>query len=338
MKLATIEKVLDKKPIDGADKIELVTVLGWNVVTKKDEYQIGDLCCYIPIDTTVNPTREYFKFLAGKKDPNKRIKIQTIKLKGVFSQGLLIKPTVLEDSSKYVEGDDVSELLDVQKYEKENIINQITGVSAQVNIPFPTNIISITDEDNFRTKFKCYDEFLNENVYVTLKMDGSSMTIINNNTEQYVCSRRLVLDKGAVMYQYVERENILDRIKDYNIAIQGEFCGPKINNNRMELKDYKYYVFNIKNLDNNKLLEWNEMIEFCKKVKLDLVPLLDTFKFESIHDITYFQDFANKVNYITPMNKKVPGEGIVIRPIQPKWSNELNKYLSVKIINQNYKD
>jgi hypothetical protein len=41
-------------------------------------------------------------------------------------------------------------------------------------------------------------------------MDGSSMTIINQNVDnvntQYICSRRLVLDEGAVMYQYVKRE------------------------------------------------------------------------------------------------------------------------------------
>ena len=343
MKLATIEKVLDKKPIDGADKIELITILGWNVITKKDEYQVGDLCIYIPIDTTIDPTREYFKFLADKKDPLKRVKIQTIKMKGVFSQGLVIPLDTISnmvniDNIEIMEGNDVSEILDVKKYEKENIINQITGVTAQIGIPFPIDIIPITDEDNLKTKYKCLEEFLNEEIYVTLKMDGSSMTVINTPTNTFVCSRRLVLDKGSVMYQYVLRENIPERIKHLNIAIQGEFCGPKVNNNRLELKDYKYYVFNIKDLNTGYYLGYYEMKKLADELKLDTVPLLEIIKFTNNITIHNFQEIANKVNYITPMNKKVAGEGIVIRPLNPKWSNILNKFLSVKIINQNYKD
>ena len=64
MKLASIEQVLEITPIEGADKIEIATVLGWQVVVKKNEYKKGDLCVYIPIDTTIDPTRDCFKFLA----------------------------------------------------------------------------------------------------------------------------------------------------------------------------------------------------------------------------------------------------------------------------------
>ncbi len=39
MKLATIEKVLEKSNIEGADRIELIKVLGWNFIVKKDEYK-----------------------------------------------------------------------------------------------------------------------------------------------------------------------------------------------------------------------------------------------------------------------------------------------------------
>lgn len=35
MKLATIEQISNLTPIEGADRIELATVLGWQVVVKK---------------------------------------------------------------------------------------------------------------------------------------------------------------------------------------------------------------------------------------------------------------------------------------------------------------
>jgi hypothetical protein len=44
MNLASVQKILDITPIEGADAIETAHVLGWQVVIKKGEYRIGDLC------------------------------------------------------------------------------------------------------------------------------------------------------------------------------------------------------------------------------------------------------------------------------------------------------
>jgi RNA ligase (TIGR02306 family) len=340
MKLATIEKVLSKIDIEGADRIELITVLGWNIITKRNEFNIGDYCIYIPIDTTVNPDKEYFSFLKDPKNPESRIRIKTKKLKGVYSQGLVLPINVLNYSLEklIVEGEDVSDIIDVQKYEKENIIVQ-QGCGTKFE-PFPTQIISITDEDNLKTVHKCLEEFYNKEIYVTLKMDGSSMTIINNSNEFFVCSRRLILDEGSVMYQYVNNFKLKDVIINYNknLAIQGEFCGPKINGNQMQLKNYDYYVFNIKDLDTNKYLGYEDIIKICSDLNIKTVPLLQRFFCDDSYTLQKFQDIANQVVYVTPMNKKVPAEGIVIRPIYPTYSVNINKMLSCKVINQNYKD
>lgn len=90
--LAHIEKIAWIKPIEGADNIELVGVLGWQCIAKKGEFQVNDLCVYIEIDSKV-PEREEFEFLR-KKD----FKIKTMKLNkfkdeygnGVMSQGIAI--------------------------------------------------------------------------------------------------------------------------------------------------------------------------------------------------------------------------------------------------------
>lgn len=50
-KLATIAKILDVKPIEGADNIEKVFVRGWQCVAKKGEYKPGDLCVYVEVDS-----------------------------------------------------------------------------------------------------------------------------------------------------------------------------------------------------------------------------------------------------------------------------------------------
>ena len=201
MKLATVERILNLSPIEGADKIVLATILGWEVVVKKDEFSVGDLCVYIPIDTQVDPTRPYFKFLASSKNPELLVRIKTTKLRGVWSQGLALPIGCLDTTESYQESQDVTVQLGVTKYEKENIL--ISNGTTTYNIPFPTDIISKTDEDNLKTKYQVMEEFNGKAVYITQKMDGSSMTLIanNNKNEFLVCSRNFVLELDSQMGQ-----------------------------------------------------------------------------------------------------------------------------------------
>jgi RNA ligase (TIGR02306 family) len=93
-KLASIQKIVDIRPIDGADKIEVAQVLGWEVVVaKKDEFKVGDLVIYIEIDSIV-PDKSEFDFLRDRK-----FRVRTIKLRKQVSQGLILPLSILP--SKY---------------------------------------------------------------------------------------------------------------------------------------------------------------------------------------------------------------------------------------------
>ena len=101
-KLAHIEKIEWKRPIEGADRIELVGVLGWQCIAKKDEFAVGDLCVYIEIDSIVDKTNPDFEFLEKRN-----YKIKTMKMKGVLSQGIVFPLTLLHFTNKvYNIGDD----------------------------------------------------------------------------------------------------------------------------------------------------------------------------------------------------------------------------------------
>ena len=59
MKLASIQIITDIRPIEGADRIEAATVLGYQTVIKKGEFRPGDLCvCHEP-DTVAAEKPEY---------------------------------------------------------------------------------------------------------------------------------------------------------------------------------------------------------------------------------------------------------------------------------------
>ncbi|CAD71588.1 hypothetical protein RB449 [Rhodopirellula baltica SH 1] len=60
--LLAMRSVLETRPIDGADMIELTVVDGWKCVTKEDEYAAGDAVIYCEIDSFL-PVREESEFL-----------------------------------------------------------------------------------------------------------------------------------------------------------------------------------------------------------------------------------------------------------------------------------
>ena len=49
-KLASIQKVWKVEPIEGADRIELAHVLGWQCVVNKGQFQNMDTAVYFEID------------------------------------------------------------------------------------------------------------------------------------------------------------------------------------------------------------------------------------------------------------------------------------------------
>ena len=118
-KLVSIQKISNIEPIEGADKIERLTILGWHVVASKTEgHKIGDLVAYIEIDTQL-PEIPMFEFLKERK-----YRVRTIKLRGQISQGLVIPLRELEKNfniniSKLKEGQDVTTLLRITKYDPE---------------------------------------------------------------------------------------------------------------------------------------------------------------------------------------------------------------------------
>lgn len=54
MKFAQIDQISFINPIEGADSIEIATVQGWDCIVKKGEYNIGDKCVFIFVDTEMD--------------------------------------------------------------------------------------------------------------------------------------------------------------------------------------------------------------------------------------------------------------------------------------------
>lgn len=93
-KLASIQVVAEVKDIPNADKIEVCSVLGWKVVSRKGEFKVGDRVIYLEIDSLL-PFTPWSEFLRDKKNPDKPIRLRSVKLRGQVSQGLLLPLSIL---------------------------------------------------------------------------------------------------------------------------------------------------------------------------------------------------------------------------------------------------
>lgn len=123
--LAHVEQIVDIRPIENADKIEVAQVLGWNVVVSKAEnHKVGDKVIYVEIDSKL-PDRPEFEFLRDRK-----FRVKTIKLRGQYSQGLILPMSLLKKD--YPVGADVTKELGITYYVPEDNVRKANKVPKSV--------------------------------------------------------------------------------------------------------------------------------------------------------------------------------------------------------------
>lgn len=116
--------------IEGADNIELMSVLGWKVITKIGEFKEGDLCVYFEIDSKL-PEKEWSAFMASKHYKVKTMKLGKFK---VISQGLALPTSIFDVEIPNEEGVDVTDLLGVTySVDEDNIRKNKPNPDAKYN-------------------------------------------------------------------------------------------------------------------------------------------------------------------------------------------------------------
>jgi len=109
-----IAKINEVKAIEGADNIEQVVVGGWNAITKKGEFKEGDLTVIATTDAVI--PEKLSEKMGVANYLRKGTRVRTVKLRGVYSECLIIPMTYIQ-GVKRTEGADCMEVLGITKYE-----------------------------------------------------------------------------------------------------------------------------------------------------------------------------------------------------------------------------
>lgn len=323
MKLATIQLIADIRPIDGADRIEAATVLGYQTVIKKGEFRLGDRCVWHEPDTVAADRPEY-EFL---RKQGFRLKVS--RFKGQVSQGLALPVAVLPPAA-YAVGDDVTALVSLRKYEKPLAANLIGLAKGG----FPSGIPK-TDEPNLRSFPAAVAEFAGRECVITQKVDGSSATFYLRGGEFGACSRNLELldDPGSLFWRVARAHCLRDALVTYggDCALQGEVHGEGIQGNHLGAQGVRFAAFNLFDIAKHTYVGHEALAGFARVANVPMVR--EVWRGDFQFTLPELVTFANAQDY----GPGQPAEGIVIRPVEETKSQILaSGRLSAKVISERF--
>lgn len=287
-KLASIQVVNEIRPIENADAIECVVILGWTVVAKKGEFKVGDKCVFFEIDSIL-PNEEKYSFLDYKEEYN-GYRLKTVRLRGQLSQGLALPINIFDIPEDIEVGTDLTEQLKIRKYEPP--VPEETGAKSSSRVWE----IPKTDEERYQSNPNLVDALKGKEYYASVKLDGTSTTIIlnindENEPEVNVCGRNTCYEENpnnkywAVAMKYNMKEKILEHYNKTGkrLAFQGELIGPKIQGNKMGLTENDLYIFNVWIAEGKQPYEKCDIdtaLSIVKELELKFVPIELTGIFE----------------------------------------------------------
>ena len=271
-KLATIRRISQILPIEGADLIVTAVIDGWTVVVRKDEFDVDDHCVYFEIDSFLPDGNPAWQHLVEKHprtfDGKRGHRLRTVRLRGQLSQGFVIPvkieyPGGLPYGSGVVtnsageemfinEGVDVSEFLGIVKYEPP-VPAELAG---QVRGNFP-GFIPKTDQERCQNLgSEIFVDNANSRYEISMKLDGTSFTGYYRDGDDGVCGRNWELkadgsnEHNTLVRMYID-SGLQAALRNYgrNYAVQGELMGPGIQGNRENLKAHTLFIFDIYDID-----------------------------------------------------------------------------------------
>ena len=236
-------------------------------------------------------------------------------------------------SIDYDEGDDLTALLKIEKYEPP-VSNGPLGEIINHEWYVPK-----TDEERIQV---CAENVLPEYIkreqnewYASIKLDGTSCTaglfddafLIGGRTQWYKDENMYTTTVKKYGDLEAKAREYLDATGVY-VVFQGELCGPGIQSNRLGLKEKEWFIFNVfvsttGKYDSYEKLDLIGMLVMCENFGLKHVPIIDDeYKFsfngysntdEIVNGLLSYVDNFKYRTYFEDASPNQVAEGLVFR-------------------------
>ena len=338
---------VEKHP--NADRIELARVGDYYSIIQKDAMKTGDLAAYIPEAAIVPDNIIADLNLEGRLAGKNKNRVKAIRLRGVVSQGLVYP--VGQDGTlmgkKVTEGDDVTELLGLKKYEP----------------PIPSSM-----DGELETAQGCTLNFDIENIkkYPDTLQDGEQVVVTEKLHGTWVCfafheqvGRFFATSKGmsakGLIFADTEKnrtktiytkllehhreamtkwyEQMKQKYDTPNIYLLGEIFGRGVQDLHYAELNPRLRVFDVfigkGTAENRKgyFLDWDDY-EASVKDHFNMVPLI----FEGAYDKAQLSKWTGGKSLLDDKQVK---EGCVVKPKKERYDIELGR-VQLKSVSDDY--
>jgi len=308
-----VVRIGDVRKHENADTLSITQVFNFPVIFRTGEYAGGDLAAYVPVDAVVPETPEW-EFLGGHR------RIRAKRLRGVFSMGLLTPAP-----SGAGEGDDVTEVLGITKYEPP--IPQEMGGECEAD---PGFIPRYTDIENF---LRYSDKIApGSEVVITEKIHGANARFVHDGTRLWVGSHGQIKapSETNMWWRAARAAGLEEKLATVpGLVFYGEAYG--------DVQDLKYGAgrgqvfvrfFDVLNSKDRTYLDWEEAQALLAELELPGVPVLYR---GALPDMTGLRALTETPSALAGNMR----EGIMIRPPVEQWDDEAGRVI-FKLIAEQY--
>ncbi len=300
-----------------ANTLSITTVDGEPTIFRTGDFESGSLALYIPTEAVIDQTREWTNQLAFLKWKDGKHRVKAIKLRGIFSKGLLIP---IPDELKVTKGSypalgtNVAEQLGIIKYEEPDTYGMNTDNEKDPGF-LPTYKVY---------SYRKYKHLLvpGEEVVVTEKLHGCNGRFAYKDEKFYVGSHNHIkkYDERNLWWQVAIDYDLAVKLSTISgIVVYGEVYG-QVQDLKYDLPGKKAFaVFDMYDSRQGIWLNDAEIETISKGLGIPLVPKL----YQGPYDPAIIEPLASGKSTIASHFR----EGFVIRPVQERWNMECSRTL-----------
>jgi RNA ligase (TIGR02306 family) len=309
-------------PHPDADTLDLTKVFDYPVITKRGAFREGDLAVYVPVDAVV-PDTEAWAFLHGRpvgSAPTSRRLVQAKRLRGIFSQGLLVPAPW-----GFHEGDDVAEFLGITKADDAEERGGLSTGGECEAAPQGWRFPTYTDLESLRRWPRVLEA--DDRVVITEKIHGANARFCHDGERLWVGSRTQIkrYDPANLWWMAAEVEGLAEKLARLpGLVFFGEVFG--------QVQDLKYGItkgcafrcFDVFDVRNGRYLDHEDAREAAGDVGVAWVPELHRGRWGDVDPAT----FAEGDSFLATMNgAKHVREGFVVKPLRERWHERLGRVI-----------
>jgi RNA ligase (TIGR02306 family) len=338
--IVDVVAVEEIKKHPGADRLELVRVKNWWVISGTGNWQVGQKGVYLPPDSVISEaltdkwgitkyTAPLAKQIDGTRPDGQRIR--ATRLRGERSFGFLAP---LEDQSLAV-GTSMVEALGVKKYEPPIKATDGDAAPPLGNFHAYTEIENIGNfpgvlEDGEEVIFTEKLHGTNSRVGIVQVPDDNGVMTFDFVAGSHGTRRKPANEKGVPSLYWRPMTDAMKGLltelcnNQNNVVVYGEIIGPGIQDMAYGLKVGGYRAFDI--AVNGKYLDFDVKVELFKKHGIDMVPILYRGPF-SMEVLAQYTDGNTTLCTAEENASKFKGrEGVVATPVKERYSNLLPNF------------